>query len=625
MCGIAGIVRKSSREGDEALARAMVERVAYRGPNGRCAVPAIGGAAFGHARLSIIDLHERSDQPFWSEDGAQCVVFNGEIYNYIELRKELQGLGQRFRTEGDTEVLLAAYRQWGDACWHRFNGMWAVAIWDVNEKTLLLSRDRYGVKPLHYAWTDDGLVFGSEIKEIIIGLGKTPAPRWEEVYRMFDRAPRQRRGTDTVFEGIHALPPGHELTFRPDSGERSLRQWYRLSPRTDVPDDPVRTFRELFIDAVRLRLRSDVPVGVCLSGGIDSSAIACVMARELGVTPRTFSSVYAEPDYSEERYMDAVVGLIGADAKKITPRREDFVPVMERIVAHHDEPIQMPGTYSQWHVMQLAGPHVRVLLDGQGGDETVGGYYSFHPAYARSLLLDIVRLREAGVRMRDFQELLRDQAKIGGSSRSLLRAMIPSLRVCESTAWKDRVFTPEFRVRMRQSSASDKTGSACVPRMPDALAREMYRQFADTNLPMLLKYEDRLSMAFSIESRVPFLDYRLAEFCYGLPYHWKMKGIATKWILREAFKDILPEAVTNRLDKKGFPTPLAVWMRGETGEEMKKRIEGAVNAGTGLEDVFDPAGVRRLFDEHANGTANHERILFRVFTTALWHEQWFSR
>jgi asparagine synthase (glutamine-hydrolysing) len=620
MCGIAGIIRSKPDEGSEGVVRSMVDCAAYRGPDGRQTIVS-GKAAFGHARLSIIDLDHRSDQPFWSDDKSRCIVFNGEIYNYLELRKELQGLGWKFRTEGDTEVLLSAFGQWGDECWHHLNGMWGVGIWDVKTQMLILSRDRFGVKPLYYARSGDSLVFGSEMKQVIKGLGITPTPNWTEVYRMMDRAPGGTTGT--VFEGISQLPPGHLLRFNPESGEPELQRWYTLKPQEDssLYTDPIRSFRELFVEGVRLRLRSDVPVGVCLSGGLDSSVIACVMAKELGVTPRTFSSVYAEKEYSEERFMDSVISHVGADAKKITPQSADFSEVMRKIVDHHDEPIQMPGTYSQWHVMQLAAPYVRVLLDGQGGDETVGGYYSFYPFYARSLLLDILRLREAGMRSKELRDLLVGQKHAGGSVPSFLRSAVPSLRRRESTVWKDRVFTQAFRHEMRQSFLEEESGS--TPRLPDSLAREMYRQFTDTNLPMLLKYEDRLSMAFSIESRVPFLDYRLVEYCFGLSYRFKMKGMTTKWILREAFKDILPVEVYRRQDKKGFPTPLAVWMRGEVGAEMEKHINETMTSQQAFGHIFERSGIEHLFHEHRRGIANHERILFRVFTTALWFEQWY--
>jgi asparagine synthase (glutamine-hydrolysing) len=619
MCGIAGIVRSEVNENDDRVVHAMIEQVKYRGPNGQYIVRS-GSTVFGHARLSIIDLHERSNQPFWSEDRRFCIIFNGEIYNYIELRNELKNLGHRFRTEGDVEVLLTGFCQWGDACWHRFNGMWAVAIWDVVAQRLVLSRDRFGVKPLYYSVSNKDLFFGSEIKEIIDAKAENPAPRWQEVYRMFDRAPRS--GTDTVFDGIQALPPGHEFSFFPLADKHSLRRWYRLMPQNTKEEDLVRKFRELFIDAVRLRLRSDVPVGICLSGGLDSSVIACVMARELGVRPRTFSTVYSEKEYSEERFLDSVIDQVGASALKITPRDSDFIEVMSKIVMHHDEPIQMPGTYSQWHVMEMAGPHVRVLLDGQGGDEVIAGYNSFYPAYARSLILDLLRFNAGKERIEDLLRLFLDQSKIGGTMKSLGRASLPSLRRRESTAWKDRVFTTLFRDKQEREIRKEQDIDI---RLPDSLSKEMYLQLTDRNLPMLLKYEDRLSMAFSIESRVPFLDYRLVEFCFGLPYHMKMKGITTKWILREAFRDILPEIVANRIDKKGFPTPLSLWMRGDVGKNMMSTIETASRVEGEFGYIFDFGSIQRLFNEHAKGIANHERILFRVFTTALWYLQWYSR
>jgi asparagine synthase (glutamine-hydrolysing) len=614
MCGIAGKVGPGIGHDHQDDVLKAAQLVSYRGPNG-CHVDTVPGASFSQARLSIIDLHQRSDQPFWSSDRRYMMVYNGEIYNYLELRSELVALGWTFRTEGDTEVVIAAYQQWGDACWNRMNGMWAVAIWDTGTHSLTLSRDRFGVKPLYYSLAGDSLVFGSEIKQVQQLIGRTPDPNWREVLLMLDRRNINKR--ETVFLDIYQLENGSLLTYRLDDESRPvLRPWYAMSTQSTelaTVDATVQRFRELFIDSVRLRLRSDVPVGICLSGGLDSSAIACVMARELGVTPHAFSVVYQDPRYSEERYMDAVVAHTGANGEKIFPSGQQFIESIQKIVWHHDEPLQMPGTFSQWGVMSLAGKSVRVVLDGQGGDEVAGGYPSFHPALFRGLVRDLVSSRAASA-YREIVEIVQAQGEYGSSLKHLIgESLFPSTKLPSRTL---RLLTKQYATRISDTQIALS--------FRDALATEMYRQFDLENLPMLLKYEDRISMAHSIESRAPFMDYRLVEFCFGLPYQYKIKGSSMKWILRQALQDLLPAAVRDRRDKKGFPTPLAEWMKCDVGAWMRSQVGQAFEVRPELREIFQPEEIDRCFVEHHTGRANHERILFRVFTTILWYRQWYS-
>lgn len=614
MCGIAGIAGRIGTEGE--LGR-MLDASPWRGPDDRGTFHD-GDVALSHLRLSIIDCTEAGHQPMSSHDGRYVIVFNGEIFNYIELRDELRGLGHTFQTTGDTEVILEAYRAWGESCVEKMNGMWAFALYDTREKTLFCARDRFGVKPFFYRIRGNELQFGSEMKNIL-ALGKAE-PDLQYLYHFFDR--KTPLGCDrTVFRGIHHLRPGHTLTWK--SGRISIRRFWVYDPdaaeRTYDYNDPAKTFREIFFDSVKLRLRSDVPVGICLSGGIDSSAIA-VVVKELGVRPHTFSSIYDEPAYSERQYIDAVNAAVGAESHTLTPRAEDFFAVMEHIVAHHDEPVRMPGVYSHWHVMQCAAPHVTVLLDGQGADEVVGGYDEYFVSYLASLLRNVAMLRGPGEALRMVRSTLDALPNEKGlSSRRIVREAIvraiPGIRSLGGSTEKDRLFSQRFIADHARPMADDPAEVAVLKNARTLLDEEMYKSFRETNLPMLLRYEDRNSMAFSLEARTPFLDYRIVEFASALPLEWRIRGATTKVVVREALKSLLPEIVLHRKDKKGFPTPTSQWFKGPLAAQLRTRLlDGALSDGR----IVSMSAVRSMIDEHVSGTRSHERPLFRLLTLETW-------
>ncbi len=614
MCGIAGIVGMSGNEADLGL---MLDAMPWRGPDDRGTFVG-SGVALGHLRLSIIDCTPAGHQPMASHDGRYVIVFNGEIFNYIELRDELKAKGHTFKTTGDTEVILEAYRAWGEACVEKMNGMWAFALYDHAEGTLFCARDRFGVKPFFYRIENGALQFGSEMKSIL-ALGRAE-PDFQYLYHFFDR--KTPLGCDrTVFKEILHLRPGHTLTWK--NGRASIRRFWVYDPdkaeQTYDYTHPAAMFRELFLDSVKLRLRSDVPVGICLSGGIDSSAIA-VAVKHLGVRPHTFSSVYDEPAYSETRYIDAVNAAVGAESHKLTPKPQDFFAVMEQIVAHHDEPVRMPGVYSHWHVMQCAAPHVTVLLDGQGADEVVGGYDEYFVSYIASLLRNLVSLHGPSKALSMLHATLDALPKEKGLSpatmlREALVKAIPGVSGLGGSTEKDALFAPAFRSAYAHPIAADPAELAVLKNARTLLDLEMYKSFRETNLPMLLRYEDRNSMAFSLEARTPFLDYRLVEFASALPLEWRIRGATTKVVVREALKDLLPEVVLNRKDKKGFPTPTSEWFRGPLAEEMKKRLlSGALSDGK----IVTMDAVRSMLDEHISGKRSRERPLFRLLTLEMW-------
>ena len=616
MCGIAGIAGTDGRS-ELPLVERMLGCMPYRGPDDRGTF-AHDRVALGQLRLSIIDTSAAGHQPMESHDGRYVIVFNGEIFNYVELRDELQKNGATFKTVGDTEVIIEAYRLYGSSCVTRFNGMWAFALYDRRERTLICSRDRFGVKPLFYTYDHGVLRFASEMKALLIG--RKTEPDWSYLYAFFDR--KTPLGSDrTVFQGIHHLRPGHTLTWSA-SGIAIERFWQpdlnRIGSQYDYAD-PVATVRSLFTDAVKVRLRSDVPVGVCLSGGIDSSAIAMTL-QSLGVIPKTFSCIYDDPAYSERSFIDAVNTATGATAHSITPVAGDFFPALDAIVRHHDEPVRMPGVFSHWNVMRCAHGHVTVLLDGQGADEVFGGYTDYFASYIASLMRDICRLRSPLDAIRQIKDCVGGiHQHIGPNTPVLAEALLRAAPILRSV-WhrekaKDALFLPEFRAKAQEELSDDPLERSLIGALRSPLDREMYRTFSETNLPMLLRYEDRNSMAFSMEARTPFLDYRLVEYALGLPYRMKIRGYSTKWVLREALKPLLPPAVYNRRDKRGFPTPVAPWFRGPLRADVEKRL----NAGAFLDaGMVDRTELRRIIDEHMSGKRNNERSLFRLLTLDCW-------
>ncbi len=622
MCGIAGIIGLDTRQA-EPLVSDMLGRMPYRGPDDRGVWSDGDSVTLGHLRLSIIDLSLAGHQPMVSFDDRFVLIFNGEIFNYIELRDELKTLGGTFSSATDSEVIIEAYRIWGADCVSRFNGMWAFALYDQQTKTFFASRDRFGVKPFFYSWDGSVLRFASEMKALL--RGEKGDPNWQYFYHFFDR--HTPLGSDaTVFNGIRHLRPSHSIVIRDNT--LKIQRYWQSDPTRPVAyfktEQATKTaFRELLIDAVRLRLRSDVPVGVCLSGGIDSSTIAMIIAS-LGVRPETFSTVYTEPKYTEENFIDLVNGAANGNPHKLTPVSGDFFAVLEKIVTHHDEPVRMPGVFSHWHVMECAKNHVTVLLDGQGADEILGGYREFYPAYLQSLLMDMLALRRPLSAVRDFRACTAGLHEHFGAvspsvSEVLARILPTAVRSALGTRRrKNLLFSVEFLRKFGESATDDKAEASLLRRFPSALDREMYRMFIETNLPMLLRYEDRNSMAFSLEARVPFLDYRVVEFAQSLDYRMKIRGYTTKWILREAFKDLLPREVYERKDKKGFPTPTSEWFAGPLSAEVRRRLKDSP-----MYDlrIMDRQAVLHLVEEHCSGHFDYDREIFRLLSLDVWLRQ----
>ncbi len=519
-------------------------------------VPGTVGLAF--RRLSILDLSPAGHQPMCDPTGRYWIVFNGEIYNYLELRDERAARGTVFRSTGDTEVLLAAFATWGPAMLDRLNGMWGMAIWDAQERSLFCARDRFGVKPLYYSVRDGRLEFASELKPLVLAGPRTP--RAEAIHALLARDWVDHTA-ETFVAGVLQLQAGHFLWARPGRGIE-VRRWWNLDPKRRTVLDARGTidrFAELFEDAVRLRLRSDVPVGTCLSGGLDSSAIVVTAARLLPHRMRTFTVAYDEGSaYDERPFVRAAVEASNAEASIVVPDGTDLWETLDDLVWHQEEPAAGSGLYSQWHVMKLAGrggAGMKVLLDGQGGDELLGGYHRYYFPYLRDLL--------ARGRFGEFAQAFGGVAveQRLGYAQTLAKIAFPLLPPA-FFEWGRRTFGQGTD---RVLGEALRPFQAAEPRPParfsGALSNQLAWDMTARFLPSLLRYEDRNSMAFSIETRLPFLDYRLAEFVFSLEDEWRIRGTTTKHLLREAVGPRLPEAVRARKDKMGYETPFDLWLR----------------------------------------------------------------
>ena len=626
MCGIAGIVsaeRLAPEDRDRAIA--MRDVIAHRGPDD-AGLFVDDRAALAHRRLSIVDLRA-GHQPLANERDNAWIVFNGEIYNHAQIRPELESAGHVYRTRSDTETIVHAYEQWGDACVDRFRGMFAFAIWDAPRKRLLLARDRLGVKPLYWAQAGARLLFGSEIKSILAsGLVRAEA---NDAALPELLGTRYLSGTETLFKGIHRLLPGHTLVF--ENGAVRIRQYWDIPTGERHPAvarlseaDAVARFRELLEESVRIRLMSDVPLGMFLSGGLDSSAIAALMARQIDRPLQTFSVAFKERSFSELEYARQVSTAIGADAHEVVIDDRDFFGALPRLIWHEDEPIAHPSSVPLYFVSELAATHVKVVLTGEGSDELLAGYGK----YPRAL----VNWR-AGSAYRAVPEALR-----GWIASSLVPQLPGRLARYAKRSFLAMDRTPEAMffdnfasIGLQRQSALLSPAVAAGARADRAygpsrayfdrpngnsttLDRLLYTDLK-TYLVELLMKQDQMSMAASIESRVPFLDHHLVEFAAALPGRMKLRGFTTKWILREAVQAILPESILTRR-KMGFPVPFALWMKGPWQSVARDVL---LDKRTRERGIIEPRAIEELISSHASGAQEGGDAIWSLLNLELWH------
>ncbi|MCJ7531197.1 MAG: asparagine synthase (glutamine-hydrolyzing) [Anaerolineales bacterium] len=543
----------------------------------------IGSATlgFGHRRLAIIDLTDTGFQPMTCDDGMLWITYNGEVYNYIELRAELEKRGHTFRSSSDTEVILHAYQEWGDDCVNHFNGMWAFALADLQTRRVFCSRDRFGVKPFQYYFDGEHFIFASEIKQILVFPVAPKRVNKRAVYEYLAYGAVEHY-EETFFEGIHHLMPGHTLNFDLNTHTLQIKKFYQPQleiNRSITLNEAALEFRRLLTDSVRLRLRSDVEVGSCLSGGLDSSSIVCLMRRlldEEGKTDiqHTFSSHFEEEEANEIEYMQEIIRTAGVREHFIHPTPEEFLKEMGSIVWHQDEPFGSTSVFAQWSVFKLTHEHgIKVMLDGQGADEMLGGYIG----YVLTMLQELRAKRKVlSLAWETWQigrlhgRALPPLAKKGWINRIMrLIGFRSESAPYPPTDWIDPSLVEKYSIQSpffanQQIKPYDEL---------ELLNNTLYQHTFVNNLQQLLKNEDRDSMAFSVESRLPFLDYRLVEFIFSLPSDFKIRDGLTKRVLRESMRGVIPEKIRRRVSKLGFATPETTWQR----TILRPLIEQAIN------------------------------------------------
>ena len=624
MCGIAGIVAVDRLDQDApARAARMRDIITHRGPD-EAGLHTDPHAALAHRRLSIVDL-STGQQPLSNEDGSVWVVFNGEIYNHAEIRRELEAHGHRYRTKSDTETIVHAYEQWGDDCVERFRGMFAFAIWDAPKRRLLLVRDRLGIKPLYWTMAGDTLLFGSEIKALLAS-GMVEAVANHAVLPEV-LSTRYTSGEETLFRGINKLLPGHRLVF--EGGAVGIQQYWDLPTRTDSPESPaaspVERFKELLEESVRLRLMADVPLGMFLSGGIDSSAIAAIMARMIDRPLQTFSVAFKDRAFNELEYAREVARTIGAVSHEIVIDYQDFFGALPKLVWHEDEPIAHPSSVPLYFVSALARQHVTVVLTGEGSDELLAGYGKY-PRVAWNWRAGTVyeRMLPAAVResiARGIVPMLprkleryarRSFLTMDRSPEAMFFDNFASIRLAD----QQRLLAPAYRPAASRTGAyASSLGYFNAPNGNSTLLDRLLYADIKTYLVELLMKQDQMSMATSIESRVPFLDHKLVEFAATLPDAWKLSGFTTKRILRESMKGLLPESILNR-PKMGFPVPFAGWTRGAWNGVARDVLLDRRSRERGL---IDPVAVESLVRDHAAGRTEGGDRIWSLMNLELWH------
>jgi asparagine synthase (glutamine-hydrolysing) len=606
MCGIAGLYDPQlSKDDANQICTQMLEAIHHRGPDAR-GIYQQGPLVLGHNRLSIIDLSEAANQPMKKDD--LYLIFNGEIYNYKEIKEELLNLGHSFETLSDSEVILAAYKQWGSDCVQKFMGMWAFVIWDDVKKELFASRDRFGIKPFYYLHSGKRFYFGSEYKAL------KPSPIWNSSLNQNQVSRGLQMGwlayhDETYFQYLKALPAAHNLFFR--DGDLRIERYWNIDPGKKVSlsaEEKRQQFKELFMRSITQHMRADVPVGSCLSGGLDSSAIVSAVQNLYPDNPyKTYSIYYdGKGDVDERPFINEVIKKYPSiQPHYYSPQESDLEEAFHKAVYHADVPVTGSSFMSQYYLMKLiGGDGIKVVLDGQGADEYLGGYmHSFYRSIS-----GMMKSFQPGKIIDTLQGLKREQGYGAGKLADVFAKSALSMMRSEQD-----LYALEYAHYYPFLSDIDKSNSPFeLPKVKGSdLDAFLYHLMFTTSLPSLLHYEDRNSMAFSIESRVPFLDHRLVEFVFSLNDDDKIKGPVTKNILRTGLGDILPEAITNRKDKKGFVTPGEVkWLRGP----LRFLLDAKVEEMPGMHKDK----IRKLISEFKAGDNSKANLVWRLCVLNYW-------
>jgi asparagine synthase (glutamine-hydrolysing) len=607
----------------------MRDVITHRGPDDR-GLFIDHNVGLGHRRLSIVDV-SRGHQPMTNEDATLHITYNGEIYNHADYRESLEANGHVYNTHCDTETILHLYEEHGAACVDYLRGMFAFAIWDQRKQELFIARDRLGVKPLYYVLGDDGsLYFGSEIKTLLEAHAVKPEINYAVLSDyLANHAPS---GEETLFRGVKRLLPGHVLTWR--DGEVSIRRYWDVdfSKEAEVRDDKtyIEQWSELFRESVRLRLMADVPLGMFLSGGIDSSAIAAVMSGMVKEPIKTFSVAFKEREANELAYARLVADAYETNHHEIVVSPEQFFAALPQLVWHEDEPLAHPSSVALYFVSKLAAEHVKVVLTGEGSDELLAGYGRYRrtiwnlalgrrynqliPGIARDTIRKQIERMLPGGRMR--QKLMRTFLVLSPELESIYFdnfAVFPA-------PMQQRMFTPETSDRIHEIDPYVELRRLLERTRDLSLLDGLLYADIKTYLHELLMKQDQMSMATSLESRVPFLDHKLVEFTARMPDTMKLRGATTKYVLRESMKGVLPEAILRR-SKMGFPVPIGAWFRGQFKSVVDEYVLGERALARG---IFAPEFVRNLVSLHQAGEDHSER-LWALVNFEMWLRRFFDQ
>jgi len=610
MCGICGIINFDNKPVEEKSIKTMMQVMKHRGPDDD-GVFIDGNIGFGFVRLSILDLSPLGHQPMFDGTNRYMIIHNGEVYNFIEIREELKKKGYKFRSNTDTEVILYSYIEWGEDCLNKFNGMWAFVIFDTVSKKVFGSRDRYGVKPFYYFQTDNLFAFASEIPPLLTLLSGKPNPNNQSIfdYLVFNRTDHTN---NTFFAEIKKLQHGNQIIIK--NNNIKIKEWYNLRQKVSnsVGFSSAEDYRSLLSDSIKLRLRSDVPVGVCLSGGLDSSSIVSLLLKDFEKKDlNTFSAVYNDGQTGNElEFITEYKPLL----KNMFFTKPDAITLIDDLVSFvkaHGEPIPTTGPYAHFKVMELAKNNVVVTLDGQGADEELAGYHYFFGFYFKDLLR---RFQLYKLLKEIFNYILIHRSLYG--IKSFFYFLLPGKIRNRARINEKGYLLDEFAKKYEGKNiiAESLYGS-----------KSLYDSLLDHfeyKLEHLLKWEDRNSMYFSLESRVPFLDYRLVEKTLALSSDFKIKNGRTKHILRESLKGILPEKIRLRNDKIGFETPQDEWFREAIWQSTIKELlesESFKNR-----KIVNIEKVKKLYEKHLSNEVNASNELWKCIHLELWFRQFID-